>query len=183
MRATARRRSPPTSSPRPTACRTCSRSMCCSRKRACGGPARADAAGIMVVPLFETIADLQRAPEIMARMARPARGRAEDGDARLSGGDGRLFRFEQGWRLSHLGVEPAPGEPGARLGVRDRRGGDAVVPRPRRRGRARRRIELRGDPRAAARDRPGPDPDHRAGRGDRRQIWQRAKAPPSISRR
>ena len=110
-----------------------------------------DAAGIMVVPLFETIADLRRAPEIMARMARPARGRAENGRARLSGSDGRLFRFEQGWRLPDLGVEPAPGEPRARHGVRDGRGGDAVVPRPRRRGRARRRIELRGDPRAAAR--------------------------------
>jgi hypothetical protein len=82
-----------------------------------------------------------------------------------------------------LGVEPAPGEPRARLGVRDGRRGDAIVPRPWRRGRARRRIELRGDPGAAARDRPGTDPDHRAGRGDRRQIWQCGKRRRSISRR
>ena len=29
--------------------------------------------------------------------------------ARLSGSDGRLFRFQQGWRLSDLGVEPVSG--------------------------------------------------------------------------
>ena len=35
------------------------------------------------------------------------RSRRWSADARPSGGDGRLFRFQQGWRLSDLGVEPA----------------------------------------------------------------------------
>ena len=118
-----------------------------------------------------------------ARLARPARSRGGDGGARLSGSDGRLFRFQQGRRLSDLGVEPAPGEPGVGGGVRGSRRDHAALPRPRRRGRARRRIELRRDPRPAARHRPGQDPDHRAGRGDRRQIWQRARAPRSTWRR
>ena len=43
------------------------------------------------------------------------------GRARPSGSDGRLFRFQQGRRLSDLGVEPAPGEPRARRGVREGR--------------------------------------------------------------
>ena len=52
-----------------------------------------------------------------------------------------------------------------------RRGiGDADLPRPRRRGRPRRRVVVRGDPRPAARHGAGPHPHHRAGRGDRRQI-------------
>ena len=46
----------------------------------------------------------------------------------------------------------------------------SALPRPRRRGRAGRRLELRGDPGAAARQRRRPDPHHRAGRGDRLQV-------------
>ncbi len=90
--------------------------------------------------------------------------------ARLSGSDGRLLRLQQGWRLSHLGVEPAPGDAGARAGVRRGAGGDAGVSRTRRSGRARRRVVVRGDPRATGRHGAGPYPDHRTGRSDRGQV-------------
>ena len=70
----------------------------------------------MVVPLFETIGDLQNAPRDHARVAVAARSAAGRASARLSGSDGRLFRFEQGRRLSHLGVEPESGD--ARAGAR-----------------------------------------------------------------
>ena len=46
------------------------------------------------------------------------------------------------------------------------------VPRPRRLGRARRRPELRRDPRPAGRRRAGPDPHHRAGRDHLQQILE-----------
>ena len=52
----------------------------------------------------------------------------------------------------------------------------AAVPRPRRHGRARRRPELPGHPRAAAGHGERPDPPHRTGRGDRRQIRQSARS-------
>ncbi len=76
-----------------------------------GDPA---SAAIMVVPLFETIGDLQRAPDIMRAWLGLARGAASSGTARLSGSDGRLLRLEQGRRLSHFGVEPQSGDPRAR---------------------------------------------------------------------
>ena len=104
-----------------------------------------------------------------ARGCRCPRSRRRRG-ARLSGSDGRLLRLQQGRRLSHLGVEPAPGDARARAGVRRGAGRDADLPRPRRRGRPRRRLVVRGDPRAAGRHGAGPHPHHRTGRGDRRQV-------------
>ena len=58
----------------------------------------------------------------------------------------------------------------ARGGVREIRHGHAGVSRPRRRGRPRRRLVVRGHSRAAARHRARPHPHHRAGRNHRRQI-------------
>jgi len=69
------------------------------------------------------------------QMVRPARGGGDHGGARASGSDGRLFGFEQGRRLSHLGVEPPSGEPRAGAGVRAGGRRDAAFPRAGRRGR------------------------------------------------
>ena len=66
-------------------------------------------AAIMVVPLFETIGDLERAPQIMREWLALPEVRAAVGAPRLPGSDGRLFGFQQGWRLPDLGVEPEPG--------------------------------------------------------------------------
>ena len=105
---------------------------------------------IMVTPLFETIEDLERAPKIMSELFALPEFARDGGGARASGSDGRLFRLQQGRRLSHLGVAPARGEPRAGAGVRERARGAAALPRPRRRGGARRRLVVRGYPRAAA---------------------------------
>ena len=52
---------------------------------------------------------------------------------------------------------------------------DAGVPRPRWRGRSRRWLIFRCHPRAAARDGARPDPNHRAGRDHRREVWHSGK--------
>jgi phosphoenolpyruvate carboxylase len=57
--------SPITSSRWRSRCRTCSKSMCCSRKPGSTSARRAPQAHIMAIPLFETIADLEGAPAIM----------------------------------------------------------------------------------------------------------------------
>jgi len=128
---------------------------------------------LMVVPLFETIADLDQAPAIMAAyFALPeiaqrvgARGSQEVmigySDSNKDGG------------LSDLDLGAASGIGGADPGVRGGGHRDAAVPRPRRRGRARRWQRLCGDPRTARGHGAGPHPHHRAGRGDRGQIWHR----------
>ena len=95
------------------------------------------------------------------------RGRAI---ARLSGGDGRLLRLQQGRRLPDLGVEPASGHPGAGARVRRSARRDADLSRPRRRRRPRRRIVVRRDSCAAGRDGAGPHSHHRAGRSHCRQV-------------
>ena len=89
---------------------TCSRSMCCSRKPGSTGPAITPTAAIMAVPLFETIGDLERAPAVMTALVRAARDRGGRRARAATGGDDRLFGLEQGWRLSHLGLEPQSGE-------------------------------------------------------------------------
>ena len=156
-----------TSSRRPTASPTCSRSRCCSRRRGCCGRARHEL-DVNIVPLFETIDDLRNCGGVMDELlALPEYARLLESRGRRPGGDARLFRQQQGWRLPHLRLGALQG--------RDRAGRDvpppwtdaAPVPRPRRLGRPRRRPELSGHPRAAGRRRAGRDPHHRAGRGDR----------------
>ena len=67
-----------------------------------------DAAGteicpLPIVPLFETIDDLRAAPAIMRELlAVPLVRRSHQLAGRRAGGDDRLFRFEQGWRLLRL---------------------------------------------------------------------------------
>ena len=116
-------------------------------------PSSAAAAPIMVVPLFETIGDLADAPRIMREWLSTAGGRRGRAIARLSGGDGRLLRLQQGRRLPDLGVEPAPGHAGAGASVRRSARRDADLSRPRRRRRPRRRLVVRRDSRAAGRAR------------------------------
>jgi phosphoenolpyruvate carboxylase len=100
-------------------------------------PGTPPTSALMVVPLFETIADLEAGPDVMrAWFALPEIAAVTRG-ARPSGGDGRLFGQQQGRRLSDVGLEPASRQPRARDRVRGRRHAHAAVPRPRRRGRAR----------------------------------------------
>ena len=139
-----------------------------------GGPVSrrrsARTAAIMVVPLFETIDDLEHAPAVMrAWLALPevaamtrARGHQE---VMVGYSDSNK---DGGYLTSVWSLQPGDARAGCR--VRRKRHGAAALPRPRRRGRARRRLVLRRDPRPAARHGAGPHPHHRAGRGDRRQI-------------
>ena len=83
-------------------------------------PAAPEEAAIMVVPLFETIGDLERAPQIMREwLALPEvrAAAARRGCQEVMVG---LFGLEQGRRLPHVGVEPEPRH--ARAGRRVRRG-------------------------------------------------------------
>ena len=60
---------------------------------------------INIVPLFETIEDLQACAAIMDRLL-SLHGISHAGrqPRRGAGGDARLFRQQQGWRLRHLGL-------------------------------------------------------------------------------
>ena len=138
---------------------------------------------LVVVPLFETIADLRHATEIMRGyyavpgvLALLLRSRCR------AGHHARLLRQQQGRRLLHqqLGALPRRDRAGRTLrAVAARaRAGDAPVPRSRRHGRPRRRPQLRGDPGPATWHRERPDPPHRAGRGDRLQVRQPRDRPP-----
>ncbi|MGJ3628513.1 phosphoenolpyruvate carboxylase [Sphingomonas sp. MMS24-JH45] len=112
-----------------------------------GSPATA---AIMAVPLFETIEDLEAAPAIMAewfaipevRAIAQARGHQEVmigySDSNKDGG-----YLTSTWQLSKASTALKPVFDAAGVGM-------AAVPRPRRRGGARRGVEFRGDPRAAA---------------------------------
>ena len=124
-----------------------------------------------ISPLFETIDDLAGRRDDAGRDARPAAvPRAGGLPRRRAGGHARLLRQQQGRRLPRrqLGAVPGRARPGR---GRARRGHPAAaVPRPRRHRRPRRRPELRGDPGAAAGRRRRRAADHRAGRGDRRQV-------------
>ena len=119
-----------------------------------------------LVPLFETIDDLRRAPDtIRALLASPEYRRNVEAAGRPPGGDGRLLRLEQGRRLPgrQPGAVPGPGAHRRRLPPARRRA-DAV-PRPRRHGQPRRRLHLRGRHGRAGGDPARPHPHHRAGRG------------------
>ena len=107
-----------------------------------------------IVPLFETIGDLQHCGPIMeALFALPAyrrllasRGNVQEvmlgySDSNKDGG-----YLTSTWELYKAELDPGRAVPAPS-------GGPAAVPRPRRLGRPRRRAELRGDPGAAARRR------------------------------
>ena len=59
-----------------------------------------EACRLQVVPLFETIDDLRRAPDVLARTARRSlHPPLDQGAWRRAGNHARLFRLQQGWRL------------------------------------------------------------------------------------
>ena len=83
---------------------------------------------------------------------------------RRAGGDARLFRLQQGRRVRHLGLGIVQGRDRPGRGVPPSWRAHPPLPWARRLGRARRRPELRRDPRPAGRRGAGADPHHRAGR-------------------
>ena len=89
-----------TSSPAPSRSATCSRWPCCCARSGSCGPASRPPSTIDIVPLFETIDDLQRGHEVLAALLDdPCYARARRRPRRPPGGDGRLLRLEQGRRL------------------------------------------------------------------------------------
>ena len=105
-----------------------------------------------IVPLFETIEDLRHCGEVMDELlGLPEYARLLDSRGPHAGGHARLFRQQQGWRFSDLGLGVVQGRDGAGRSVPPPRGRAAPVSRPRRLGRPRRRPELSGDPRPARR--------------------------------
>jgi phosphoenolpyruvate carboxylase len=116
------------------------------------GLLRGNALAVNIVPLFETIDDLERSPAIMrAAFALPFYRPLDRRPRRMAGGDARLFRQQQGRRVSHRQLVALSRRAGARRCVPRARRQAAVLSRPRRHRRARRRAELRGHPRAAGR--------------------------------
>ncbi len=139
--------------------------------REAGSTGRARRAAIMAVPLFETIGDLENAPAVMRHWF----GLPEVSEAARAAGwqevmVGYSDSNKDGGYLD-LGLGALPGGPRAGAGVRGSGRAHAAVPWARRRGGAGRRLVLRGDPGAAAGRCGRAHPHHRAGRGDRRQIW------------
>ena len=107
--------------------------------------------------------------------------RAAPAPRRRAGADARLLRLQQGRRHHDLAVaDPARPAPGPRRGPPLRRPA-ALLPRPRRLGRSRRRPDVRRDHGAALRHRRRRGEDHRAGRGDQRQV-RPARAGPAEPR-
>ncbi len=140
-------------------------------------------ADLIIVPLFETIEDLRNAAPIMRDFY------ALPGIAKLVANSGAQQDIMLGYSDSnkdggilheHLGALPRLDGAGGVL-RRPAQYFDAAVPRARRHGRTRRRPELRRHSGAAAGHGERPDPPHRTGRGDRRQIRQSADRPASIS--
>ncbi len=132
-------------------------------------------ADLIVVPLFETIGDLERAEPIMrAFYALPGIVQTRAARRRRAGHHARLQRQQQGRRLLHQQLVALPRRDRARAAVRRARPRArhpaAPLPRPRRHGGPRRRAELRGHPRAAAGHRERADPPHGAGRGHRVEV-------------
>ena len=89
---------------------------------------------------------------------------------RRAGGDARLLRLQQGRRHRPVAVaDPARPAPGPRRRPPARRPAP-LLPRARRLGRPGRRSDVRRDHGAALRHGRGRGEDHRAGRGDQRQV-------------
>ncbi len=125
-----------------------------------------------VVPLFETIEDLENAPQILdTLLSNPALPAQCDPARRGAGSHGRLFGQQQRRRLSDRQLEAVcrPGAAGRSRPAARRY--PAPVSRARRRGRTRRRACRESDPGPAARQRPGAAQNHRAGRSHRRPLF------------
>ena len=137
-----------------------------------------DAAGteicaLPIVPLFETIADLQSRASHHARGSRrPADPPLDQVAGRGAGGDDRLFRLQQGRRLRRLELGAGQGAVAADPRRRRGRRGHRLLPRARRLGQPRRRADRARHRRPAGRLDQGPVPRHRAGRGGLVQICQ-----------
>ena len=103
-----------------------------------------------IVPLFETIDDLQRGASILEAALDLPVYRALVAPRRQPRGDAGLLRLQQGRRLSgrQLGALPGRARP-CRIGSQNRNS-VAALPRSRRHRRPRRRTQLSGDPGAAA---------------------------------
>ena len=141
--------------------------------RECGlvRPGQSPPSSIDIVPLFETIGDLQRGHEVLAALLDdPCYAHARRRPRWSPGGDGRLLRLEQGRRLHDRQLGPVRGPVAPRRGGPRARRAAAAVPRARRHGRARRRAGVRGHPGPAARFRRRPAAHHGAGRDGRRQV-------------
>jgi phosphoenolpyruvate carboxylase len=134
---------------------------------------------LMVIPLFETIPDLQRAAGIMEKvMAIPLVKQliAKQGDLQevmLGYSDSNK---DGGFLTSNWELYKAETHLVDRVQARRRQA--APVPWPRRHRRPRRRSKLRGDPGAAARHGQRPDPPDRTGRDHRVEVLQPGNRPP-----
>ena len=136
-----------------------------------------------IVPLFETIDDLQRGRRFSKRRLTCRSTGHGRRSRRPPGGHARLLRLQQGRRLPgrQLGAVPRRTRP-RRVGTQDRNS-VAALPRSRRHRRPRWRAELRRDPRAAARRGERVAAADRAGRGDRRQVRRTPRSPTATWRR
>ena len=132
---------------------------------------------LLVSPLFETIADLKAGPQVMrAWLALPL--------SRALRGEGRVQEVMLGYSDSnkdggYLASRRGAAEAAAALARRWTRGGcaAAVLPRPRRIGRARRRPDGADGARPAARHGAGAHPADRAGRDDLAALRRRRRRP------
>ena len=134
---------------------------------------------VNIIPLFETIEDLQKSAATMDGIfSLPAyreliAGRGNEQEVMLgysdSNKDGGFLT--SGWELYKAEIELA------RVFAQARRS-PAPVPRPRRLGRSRRRPELSCHPRPAGRRRFRPDPPDRTGRSHLDQVRQPGYRPP-----
>ena len=120
------------------------------------------------------VRDDRRSRALRADHARRVRGSAVPppggGTRRLAGGDARLFRQQQGRRLPDGQLGALSRRDAAGRGVPRARRQAPAVPRPGRHRRPRRRTVVRGDPRAAGRQRDGRAARDRAGRDHREQV-------------
>ncbi len=132
---------------------------------------RETVARLRVAPLFETIDDLRRAPDVLERLfANRAYAPVLKAQGSLQEVMHRLLRQQQGRRHPHV-VLGAPQGTASALGRRPKpRHRAHALSRPWRYRRSRGRSEPRGHPRAAAGNGRRQDQNHRAGRGGLVQI-------------